>query len=267
MTSTAIIQTMIEAAEKGGGVLLRYFGNILEVEEKSTPADYRTKADVESEAAILGVLERSFPSYNVHSEERGKSDRQSDYTFLIDPLDGTNNYVLGLPIFSVHIALLKGTETQLAVVHQPLLKLTYVAERGRGVTLNGVRLRVSRQADIARATISYTCTYTTDKKHKLAVEEALGWLPIRRMLRTWTPGADYGFLASGRIEAVVNDGNEVYDFIPGKLMAREAGALVTDFSGEPDTDDANPFFIASNGTAIHERLVEVMSRVARSETT
>ena len=98
-------KNIIKAAVAGGKITKKYFGKVLELEGKTRPSDFRTKADLESEKAIIKILEKSFPTYNIISEEAGEINKNSEYTFEIDPLDGTNNFVLGIPYFSIGIGL------------------------------------------------------------------------------------------------------------------------------------------------------------------
>ena len=95
-----MVETTILAAEHGGTIVKNYFGDLLDIEEKTMVSDFRTKADTEAENAILHVLTKNFPQYNILSEEAGFLDHHSEYTFVIDPLDGSNNFVLGIPNFS-----------------------------------------------------------------------------------------------------------------------------------------------------------------------
>src|SRR3989338_4878503 len=109
-------QIIIAAAKAGGKIVKKYFGKIQSVEEKSCAWDFRTEADVKSEEVIIKILTSEFPTYNILSEECGLIDNESEYTFYIDPLDGTNNFFIGIPNFSVLIALAKGRETLFGVV-------------------------------------------------------------------------------------------------------------------------------------------------------
>lgn len=247
------IQSVVSAAEAGGKVVRSYFGTALEIHEKTTAADIRTLADTESENVIVDFLSQNFPNYNIHAEEQGLIDRQSEYTFVIDPLDGSNNFVLGIPNFAVSIGLVRGDETIAGVVHLPMIADTYSAIRGNGAFLNGERISVNKEADYERAAVSFVAAYDNHREY-------FGWIArkktrVKRHLFNWASAVDYCLLASGRIEAVVVNGSEWYDYVAGKLIAREAGALITDMRGQPEKHERNNRFLASNGTAIHERLV------------
>lgn len=253
----ADIQQVIRAAKEGGKVIKHYFGEVLDIEEKSHASDFRTKADLESEEAILKVIKRAFPTYNIYSEEAGKTDNGSNLTFVIDPLDGSNNFVLGVPNFTVSIALMDGDETILAVVYNPILDQTYYAEKGKGAFLDGKPIHVNNEADIKRSTICYTCGYINSNDYAEQVSHKLNQLGVKRQTNYWSPAYDYCLLASGRMEGIINNKNDLYDYAAGKMIVREAGGKVTDFKGDPVTDK-NDVFIASNGTAIHETLLSIV---------
>lgn len=252
------LDAIILAATNGGDVIRSYFGEVLDIEEKTTVADFRTKADTESEKAILNIITKKFPSFNILSEETGLVDKKSEYTFVIDPLDGSNNFVLGIPNFSVSIGLLKGDTSVLGVIHLPMLKHTYFAQDGKGSYLDKKRLYVSKQSDINKATVSYTCGYVNSREYTEKLKHKLNELDIKRTLEYWSPAVKYCLLASGKIEAIINNKNELYDYAAGKIIAREAGALITGFNGDAEVNDRGNAFLASNGTKIHNQLLAII---------
>jgi myo-inositol-1(or 4)-monophosphatase len=253
-----MIEKMISAAKAGGAVLKNYFGESVEITQKSTVADFRTKADVESEDAVLAILEHEFPEYSIFSEEKGAVDKNSEYTFIIDPLDGTNNFVVGVPNFSVSIGLLQNDEIIAGVIYSPMIDNVYYAEKGSGAYFDGKRITVSTETDIKRATMCYNCSYETPAEEESRAMRGLYSLGGKRVMTNWSPTFDFCMLASGRIEGVVVDNCELYDFAAGKIIAREAGALITDRDGNPEASDKNQCFIISNGREIHKRLVAIM---------
>lgn len=251
-------KVMIEAAVAGSQILLKYFGQTLESAQKSMASDIRTKADLESETAILAILRREFPDYNIYSEEAGRIDKGSDYTFIIDPLDGTNNFVLGIPNFSVSIGLLKNEETVAGVVHLPLTDKTYWAEKGQGAWLDGQRLKVSAEDEITKSGVSIVRGYAFQKGFLSRVMVRLEDQRTKRVMVNWSVAYDFCLLAAGKIEAVINNDTEIYDYIAGKLIAAEAGALITDFQGQPG-QDKDSVFVASNASTLHQKLLELVS--------
>lgn len=257
------IEKIIRAAKAGGAVLLKYFGQTLETTQKSTAADFKTKADEESEQRILEILNREFPGYNVISEEFGESHKASEYTFIIDPMDGTNNFVLGIPNFTVSIGLMRGEEIVAGVVYAPAVGHAYYAEKGMGAFFadddKDKRLQVNQETEMTNSTVMVANGYLGDPNFNLMAMTKLYGQHIKRVVFNWSPAYDFCILASGRCEGIIINGSEVYDFAAGKLIAREAGALITDYSGKPEAD-SNRFFIASNGTALHQQLLEVVKK-------
>jgi len=253
------MKKIIEAAEEGGKILKKYFGQTLKVKEKSLPVNIRTVADLESEKKILEILEKNFPDFNILTEEKGLIDKKSEYTFIVDPLDGTSNFVLGIANFSVSIGLFKGNVAVAGVVVNPILNQVYFSRVNQGAFLNKKRIRVSKEDNIKKATISYDCDYG----HYLEkyFRKLLGKLEkkrVKRIMINMSPALDLCRLASGKIEAVINNGNEIYDIAAGKLILKEAGGLITDFKGKKETDERNTIFLATNGTILHRKLLKIL---------
>lgn len=256
---TQDFQKIIEAAKNGGEILKKYFGEELKTEQKSTAADFRTKADKESEATILKILSENFPDYNIFAEEGGSKDNGSQFTFVIDPLDGTNNFVLGIPNFSVTIALLKNDETIFSVIHNPITDQTYWAEKGKGAFLKNKKIQVGTEEDITKSSITYSCSYALGNSEHAGsiIKNLICKKKVKRTLTNWCPTFDFCLLASGKIESIINDDNEVYDYIAGKLIAKEAGAIITDFKGG-EQKDRDSVFVASNNEVIHREILEIV---------
>ena len=243
-----------------GDILMHYFGEQLHLIHKSTNADYRTRADVEAEEAIIGAIEEIFPDYNILAEERGRKEKNSSYTFIIDPLDGTNNFVLGVPAFSSSVALMKDGAIIYGLVYHPVTGDSYYAEKGKGAFLNGMPISVNSERKLQNITVTYIHDYTAPRHRTVKCKTALWNLGIKRHLDLWSPAFCYCGLACGRIEGVINDGMELYDFAAGKLIAVEAGAKVTGFGGEPIDEDTNGTFLITNGAPIHDILVDRVTR-------
>jgi len=255
-----LITHLIKAAEVGGKELSYYFGLNLHKQTKTTPSDLKTSADINSEKAIINHLNNSFPTYNIRSEEAGFIDNNSPYTFIIDPLDGSHNYVLGIPNFSVSIGLLKGEDIVAGVVHVPLLKQTFYAEKGCGAYEKKQKLKVNNVQDIQTASVSFTYGYSANQQIIAGIKQNIQQLQVGRLLSHWSPAAEYCLLASGKIEGIINYGNELYDFAAGKLIAKEAGAIITDFNGLSEKNDTSNMFIASNHSKIHKQLLQTVNR-------
>jgi len=193
------LKTMIQATESGGQILKKYFGQTLKLVEKSTVADFRSEADLKSEEVILKILSKEFPNYNIFSEEKGTINKKSEYTFIVDPLDGSNNFVLDIPNFSVCIALLKNDEIISSVIHNPILNQTYFAKKGAGAYLGNKRLQVNKEKDIKKANIVYTCNYIYSRGYASNLIKKLNEKVVKRILTNWSLALDFCLLASGKI--------------------------------------------------------------------
>lgn len=247
------------AVQAAGKVILNYFGQILELTHKSTSADFRTKADVEAEKTIIHAIEKLFPNYNILGEEHGLIQKDSEYTFVIDPLDGTNNFVLGVPVFTSSVALMRGKETIYGVINSPINDEIYYALKGNGAFLNAKPIQVNNEARAEHATLSYFCNYVTPRERIRGFRDKISKLAIKRDLDLWAPAFCYCCLASGKIEAIINDQIELYDFAAGKLIAQEAGAKVTDFAGNEFGDDTHNTFVITNGSPIHANIINAVT--------
>lgn len=249
---------LLDIAVGAGDITKKYFGKNLKTSTKETPADLRTKADLESEQYILRRIKKAFPDYNIYAEESGTVDNDSDYLFVIDPIDGTNNFVLGIPNFSVSIALLKNDKIIFGVVYNPMLDNIYYAELDKGAFLNGKKISVNNQSKISQSTVSYACGYINSKNYSKKIIGNLDSLGVKRRIENWVPSLDLCLLASGKIEALINNKNDIYDFAAGKIIAREAGAIITDFYGKKELEDLNDQFLISNKKNIHDKLLKIL---------
>ncbi|MEK6892250.1 MAG: inositol monophosphatase family protein [Nanoarchaeota archaeon] len=246
-------ETALLAAKRAGKVLLKYFGKNQDIEKKLNKS-LVSKADLEANKIIINIIKEKFPSHSILSEETGFEDNNSDYKWVIDPIDGTHNFLRGIPIFGVSIALEYQNEVVLGVLHFPILKLTASAEKGKGAFLNGKRLKVSSKADLSYSFILYEfVSATRHKSIEFLKRIAHETLDIRNF-----GSAIYELLlvASGQCDAYVIFSTNEWDIAAGMLLIQEAGGKITDLRG----DDCNPSdgnFIMSNGK-IHGSLMQYL---------
>jgi len=258
-------ENLIKAAHAGGQVLRKYFGKALNPIEKSTLWDFQTEADIESEKAILEILKTKFPKYNIDSEEKGKFNNGSDYTLIIDPLDGTNNFVMEIPNFSVSIALMHKKEAVAGVIYQPIIDQTYFAEKEKGAYLNGKKIKVSNIMNPNRATIAYNCGYKTKRSFIAKSLSNLTNGKHKRITVNWSPAYDYCLLASGKIESVITCQTELCDYAAGKLIAQEAGAKIIDFNGKKEINYSNSSFTISNNNKINKYVFDIIKPLQKGK--
>ena len=256
-----MIYHIIRAAKLGGEEIMTYFWQHLDITGKGSARNFRTQADLASEAAVLGELKKHFLDYNYYSEEKGWEKNDSEYTFVIDPLDGTNNFSLGMPMFSVSIALQKGDETIAAVVYHPVINQTFYAEKGKGAYCGDKKLAVNDVTDLSHVTLSFTCGYDADPTLTEKVTGVAYGNSFKRLLTNWGPAFEYGLLAAGKLEAVLCFDNDIYDNLAGKLLVKESGGVIVRIDGSPEADEASVRFIAANNSEVAQQLATLFSNV------
>jgi myo-inositol-1(or 4)-monophosphatase len=231
------ITLMIRAARAGGNVLLRNMHKLdaLNVVEKQR-MDYASEVDGLAEAEIVKELRKAGPEYAVLGEEGGhqpaRGGRKARLTWVIDPLDGTSNYLRGIPHWCVSIALVDNGEPLHGVVFDPLRNELFVASRGSGAVLDDRRLRVAERRDLAGALL---CTGFPPRERARAKPQldCLNALleQAEDVRRTGSAALDLAYVACGRFDGYVEAGVQPWDIAAGVLLVREAGGRVCDFRG------------------------------------
>lgn len=251
------LNVMLKAARKSAKGLLRDFGELthLQVSEKGAN-DFVSTADYRSEKIIIEELERARPDYSILSEEIGEINRDSEYRWIIDPLDGTVNFLHALPLFCISIALEKRiskdkTEIIAAVIEAPMLGETYIAERGGGAWIenNGVglinkqRLRVSARNNINHALIAGGFNYDNEQDLKLVQNLATKNISLRVIGST---ALSLAYLSSGRCDVFIKRHEKYWDIAAGMLLVREAGGIVSDINGKTHTSTEDGIIASNN---------------------
>lgn len=245
-----MLVTAIEAAKKAGHILAHYFemtGLEREVKDDKT---FVSKADKESEAAITEIIQTQFPDHGLLGEEGGNLNPGAEYLWVVDPLDGTANFLNGIPIFAVSIGILKAGEPHIGVIYNPITNSLYAAERGKGATYNGKPARVSHQAaDKGIVTFGYS---QKDKKRAInLVHESPRFIKSARLLGSCA--LELAYVARGGTEGFICLGLSKWDYAAGALIVSEAGGRLSGLDGSPWSMDHN-YFAASNGVA-HEAVL------------
>jgi myo-inositol-1(or 4)-monophosphatase len=248
----------IRAAHAAGGVLLKYYGKTLKISEKKD-AGLVTQADLEAQDKCVAILRREFPDFGFLTEEAPPEIGRSAGRWIIDPLDGTNNFIHGFPMFCVSIAAEWEGKLVAGVIYHPILKDTYVAVRGRGATVNGKRLQVSTTQRIQDSLLT---TGFTDKKDRFLAAEMKIFEQVsslaRAVRRPGSAALDLAYTARGVFDAFWERRLSAWDIAAGVLLVEEAGGKVTDFIGNPLDLEAGQL-LASNGV-LHPLLLNNMSR-------
>ncbi len=230
------VNVMIKAARAGGNVLLRHMHKLdaLNVVEKQR-MDYASEVDGLAEADIVKELRRANPEYAILGEEGGaqRGNRgHSRYTWVIDPLDGTSNYLHGIPHWCVSIALVENGEPLHGVIFDPLRNELFTASRGSGAVLNDKRIRVSERRELSGAML-ITGFPPRERERAPAQLDALRALLLEAedVRRTGSAALDLAYVACGRADAYFEAGVKAWDIAAGSLLVREAGGRIADFSG------------------------------------
>jgi len=228
-----MIEFMTEMAEHAGKISLDEAESMAEskVEYKSV-RDLVTPVDRKVEDFIRGEIQKKFPDHTIIGEEKGTSMGGSDSCWVIDPIDGTNSYVHGLPGYSVSIALQQGGETVAGVVYGPVLNMMFTAEKGRGARLNGKSISVSKRSKVKNSVLATGFGSFRDGQIAECLEIFGRVVPIARDIRRHGSAAlDLAWVAAGRMDGYWEKGLKLYDYAAGILLVTEAGGRVVDFTG------------------------------------
>jgi len=241
----------LEAAKKAGKILLHYFEKKEIIREKSNKT-LVSEADTGANKIIIRTIRKNFPGHSILSEETGFDDRKSDYKWVIDPLDGTHNFLRGIPLFGTSIALEYKNEIVLGVMYFPIMKVLAVAEKGKGAFLNGKRLKVSDRKSMNHSFIAFEYAYT-NRKEKVSF--------LGKFIHTTIDFRNFGsaiydllLVACGKCDGFVILSTHEWDIAAGFLLVEEAGGRITDLKGKKWSLYQDKFVI-SNGK-IHSSLLE-----------
>lgn len=248
-----------KAADAGAEILCRYFrSRDLEIREKEAN-DFVTRADHESEEAILGVLRQHFPDHQVLAEESGLSEEGGEHCWLVDPLDGTSNFLQGLPTFCISIACHHRGEAVAAVVLEPLRGDRFTAAKGRGAHWNGRPMHVSRRAGVAGAFLATGYPFRAKSALDLYLEVFRDLLlEARGVRRCGAAALDLAYTAAGVYDGFFEFRLSPWDIAAGELLVKEAGGVITDLDGGENWLRSGN--VLAGSVAVHRDLREVASR-------
>lgn len=249
-------ETLLNATEAGAAVLQHYFNSKnLQISHKEGINNLVTEADHASEKAILESIRESFPDHFILSEETGEIVMDSEYKWIIDPIDGTINYAHGIPICCVSIGLEQNGKMIMGAVFNPFLKEFYFAEAGMGAMLNSQQIAVSTETEVLKSCLvtGFPYTYLNQPNGPL---EAFGrfiraGIPVRRL---GSAAMDLCWVAAGRFDGFYEHKLQAWDSAAGFLIVEEAGGKVTDFAGAHYSPH-QPQIVATNGK-IHNELLK-----------
>ena len=251
---------MRSAAEKGARVLMRHYGKLEKhaIESKSLN-DFVTFVDRGSQHAVVDVLKKAFPSYGFQAEEEGFY-RKEERMWIIDPLDGTANYIHQFPLFCVSIGLVERSKPVAGLIYDPVHREWFTAAKGRGTYLNGRRVRVSSVPRLSEGFIATGFPFR-HKRHYEPYHRSFRQIFYRSsgLRRGGSAALDLAYTACGRLDGFWEFGLSPWDIAAGALMVEEAGGAVSDFEGRPhELDSGN---IAAGNVNVHRELVAILKKI------
>jgi myo-inositol-1(or 4)-monophosphatase len=238
MIRSALMNVMTAAAIKAGRGLKRDFGEVgqLQVSVKG-PGDFVSAADRKAEKTLFEELSKARPGYGFVMEESGRVEGgDKANTWIIDPLDGTTNFLHGLPIFAISVALEREGQLIAGLVYNPADDEMFVAERGQGAWLNNRRLRVAARRDLADSLVATGIPHLGKAKAHPRFKQELSAVMARvgNVRRLGAAALDLAYVAAGRYDAYWERDLQTWDMAAGLVLVREAGGFVTDLSGGSD---------------------------------
>ena len=251
MVNDEYLKTAVDTAKASGKIFQRYFGKPKNVSIKNgDPKNFVTEVDQKIEKQIRKLLQKKFPTHKIIGEELGSHKlEKNDYIWIIDPIDGTVNFIHGLPLCCISIALWDSHGPLIAVVFSPALNLLFTAQRGKGANLNGRKIKVSDKKYFGgfgwgRNPIQAAKNFPKIIKH----------LPKIRALGS--SALEFAFVAAGIFDFHIQAGINIWDFAASVLLIQEAGGKVSDWKGKPLT--LNSTHIAGGNKLTHPNLVKIL---------
>lgn len=259
------IETGIAAARRGASILLRYWEQLgKEDADLKARNDWVSKADRESEDAIVAAIREQFPGDSFLGEESGRSDGSSERTWVIDPLDGTSNYLQHFPLWCVSIALRQGNETIAGVIYEPLRDIFFTAERGAGAFRDGKRMSVSGHPTVEGSFLATGFPFRAQEYVDAYVRIFSDVIRTSKgVRRAGSAALDLAYTAAGVFDGFFEMHLAPWDVAAGALLVEEAGGIVTDFSGEQRWLERGNIVGAT--PRVHEQLLRIIERHVTEE--
>jgi myo-inositol-1(or 4)-monophosphatase len=264
MLHSALINVMVKAARRAGRSLKRDLGEIenLQVSLKG-PANFVSLADKRAEQMLCEDLSKARPGYGFLGEEGGiREGQDKSHTWIVDPLDGTTNFLHGIPQFAISIGLQREGTMIAGVIYNPANDELYTAERGKGAFLNDQRLRVAGRRKLNESVIACGLPHIGRGDFKLSLAELAEIQPRVAGLRRFGAAAlDMAFVAAGRLDGYWERNLQAWDMAAGQIIVREAGGIVSGIEG--DDDPLKTGDVICGNEHIHAELVKILKQLGK----
>ncbi len=252
-----IQRTAIKAAYRSGRILNHHFGRLKQVNKKGA-IDLVTAADLESEQAIIDTISERFPDHTIIAEESGIAAGDNNARWIIDPLDGTTNYVHGLGLFAVSIAFALEDRVVMGIVYNPVNGELFSAIENQGAMLSGHPIHVSSTIQVSESLLVTGFPYVMENDKTALIQRFANCLTAARGVRRLGSAAiDLCYVACGRFDGFWEENLKPWDTAAGMLIVREAGGTVTDFRQRPFQPDHNQ--ILATNDAIHHEMITLLN--------
>jgi len=253
------IDTAVLAAKEGAKIHKKYFNTDFAIETKKESFDLVTVADIEAEKAVVSVIRNNFPGHNILAEEAKYAKTDSKYRWIIDPLDGTNNFSNKIPMFSVSIALAKNEEVLVGVIYDVMREELFSAQKGEGSFLNGQKISVNSVNEFKQAILITGFYYDRGTAMVENLERIKQFLQkkILGIRRFGSAALDLCYVACGRAGGFWEFELNAWDFAAGKLIVEEAGGKVTGRNG--GAISLKKSFVVASNSKIHSQMLEVIN--------
>ena len=228
------INILEKICTKVSKIIIRDFGEVEKLQvSKKGPGDFVTKTDKKVENIIIEELEKARPNYGFIAEESGKNISDTEFNWVIDPIDGTSNFMHGIPHFAISIALEKKGEVISGIICDPIKNETFYAEKGRGSYVNNRRIRVSSRKNLQEIIGLYGCPPMEKvKENKFFDQIQRASIEIHKLRNYGSAALDFAYVASGRADFAWYEHLKYWDYAAGKIILLEAGGTISDFTGK-----------------------------------
>ena len=249
-----MLEAIKDVVVEAGGLLKKSFSFQAPAELKAE-RDFLTGLDLESERIITKRIIDKYPEHNIFSEESGVIDNKADYTWIIDPLCSTNNFVYGIPLYGIAVALVLEGKVILGVICLPEFDQIIWAESGKGAYLNGKKIQVSKRQNLGQALVLYDNQFHKDPRMGDNFSKFTEAALTVRILGS--AAYDAALVAMGRVEARIFHKTKIFDFAAASLIVEEAGGQATNFKGEPvELTDSS---VVISNRKVHEQILGVLN--------
>ena len=246
---------MLKAAKEAGKIILKHYGNYGKLKFKN-PRSLLTKVDLLSDKKIKEIISKRFPNHNFLTEESGLIKKGSEYTWIIDPIDGTTNFTSKIPYFAVSIGLVKNKEVVMGIVYNPCTKETFFAEKGKGAFMNNKKIMVSDKSNMKDAILAFALPSDIKISQKTFVLLSKIFGSVRGMRNPGSAALNMCYLAAGKFDLFLSLSLNAWDAAAAYLIINEAGGRVTNIKNE-EWKTSDKTCIATN-KALHNKFIKLL---------